>query len=393
METKSALIFGAGHLAERVKKLIITRDYSVNHTPLLQSINAPAPLSVIEEIAQVMQSTDLAHLSIIYILDDKDELNLEILMALISMQPQTKICMSLFNENMRPHLMAAHPQLHIINPAEKAAPFFVAALYHPLVENIAPTSEKAILKSITPQPDFFVKFLIISFAVLIILATVYFHHYEKLAWLDALYFVVVTVSTVGYGDFNLQHSGTISKIIGILLILSSTVFIWIIFSITIDGIIKKRVERSMGKKRYAYKNHIIICGLGRLGFFIAEELYKKGEKILIIEPNNDSPNNQYFRNLGVAVYSGNARLPGILENAGVQNARALIAVTNDDYTNLEIGLNARTYHPDLKLILRIFDDSMAQIIKEKMNIHLTLSMSAIADECFADLLEPNILKT
>lgn len=391
METKTALIFGSGHLADRVKKLVITKNYSVTHIPFLQSTNAPTTLPVIEKIAQVMGFADLTLLSIIYILDDKDELNLEILMALISLHPKTKICMSLFNENMRPHLMKAHPQLHIINPAEKAAPFFVAALYPSMVETL--TSENYILKSKNPQPDLFVKSLIISFAALIILATGYFHFYEQLAWLDALYFVVVTVSTVGYGDFNLQHSGTISKIIGIILILSSTVFIWIIFSITIDGIIKKRVERSMGKKRYGYKNHIIICGLGRLGFFIAEELYKKGEKILIIEPNNESPNNQYFRNLGVAVYSGNARLPGILENAGVNKARALIAVTNDDYTNLEIGLNARTYHPNLRLILRIFDDSMAQIIKEKMNIHLTLSMSAIADECFADLLEPHILKT
>ena len=148
METKTALIFGSGHLADRVKKLVIARKYSVTHIPFLQSIIAPDPLSVIEEIAQVMLSTDLSLLSIIYILDDKDELNLEILMALISLLPKTKICMSLFNENMRPHLMAAHPQLHIINPAEKAAPFFVGALYLPMVETLS--SKNNIFKSINP---------------------------------------------------------------------------------------------------------------------------------------------------------------------------------------------------------------------------------------------------
>ncbi|MBL0052208.1 MAG: hypothetical protein IPP29_12215 [Bacteroidetes bacterium] len=54
-----------------------------------------------------------------------------------------------------------------------------------------------------------------------------------------LYFVVVTISTVGYGDFNLQNSTAISKVIGIVLILCSTIFMWLIFSLLIDRIIKK----------------------------------------------------------------------------------------------------------------------------------------------------------
>ena len=57
---------------------------------------------------------------------------------------------------------------------------------------------------------------------------------------------------------------------------------------------------------------------------------------------------------------------------------------NDDYVNLEIGLNARSFQPDLRLILRIFDDSMSTRIKDHLAIHLTFSMSAIADERFLD---------
>ncbi len=100
-------------------------------------------------------------------------------------------------------------------------------------------------------------------------------------------------------------------------------------------------------------------------------------------------NRQYFPNFYIDVYTGDALLPGVLEDAGVKNAASLISVVNDDYTNLQIGLNARSYKPDLRLILRVFDESMGKVIKDKLNIHLTLSMSALVDEKFADLLENN----
>jgi voltage-gated potassium channel Kch len=199
--------------------------------------------------------------------------------------------------------------------------------------------------------------------------------------------VVVTVATVGYGDINLQHATALSKVVGIVLILSSTVFIWMIFSLTIDRIIKNRVQRELGRKQYRMKNHIILCGLGRLGYFIAEELLNKGEKFIIVEVAETSSNIEYFRSHGVAVYTGNARLPRVLQDVNVAGARALISVISDDYANLEIGLSARSFQPNLRLILRIFDASMAKVIKEKLDIHLTLSMSAIADDAFAAKLD------
>ena len=132
---------------------------------------------------------------------------------------------------------------------------------------------------------------------------------------------------------------------------------------------------------------MIVCGLGRLGYFIAEGLHFKGHKVIIIEENENSPNLDYFRNLKVDVYNGDAKLPKVLQDVGAENCKAFIAATNDDYANIEIGLNARYFQPEMKLVLRIFDDSMAKIIKEKFDIHLTQSMSYIAAQKFVELLE------
>ncbi|MEJ7611813.1 MAG: NAD-binding protein [Ferruginibacter sp.] len=386
MEKGNVLIIGAGHLVKRVKKSVIHRGYAVMHISDVISAIAADPSSTIDTIAHALKDVDFASLSMVYVLDEKDEHNLEIVIALIALDPDIAICTSLFNENLRPHFQAAHARLHILNPARLAAPAFIDALTEPISRKEKKHVHSPVIHPVRRPTDSFIKILLASFALLIISATVFFHFYEGLSWLDAFYFVVVTVATVGYGDIHLRDSHALSKIVNIIMILCSTFFIWMIFSLTVDRLIKKRVQLSLGQKKYRYRNHVILCGLGRLGFFIAEELYKKGQKVVIIDSNEESPNSRYFRNLGIDVYTGNALLPGVLEDAGIKNAGALIAVVNDDYTNLQIGLNARSYKHDLRLILRIFDESMAKVIKDKLDIHLTLSMTALVNEKFAVLL-------
>ena len=147
------------------------------------------------------------------------------------------------------------------------------------------------------------------------------------------------------------------------------------------------MQLSLGRRKYNFSNHIIVCGLGRLGYFIVEELLQKNEKVIIIEQNENSRHIDYFKNLGAEVYIGDARLPKVLADVNVVQARALVSVINSDSINLEIGLNARSYQWDIKLILRIFDEQMAEKIKEHLSIHHTLSASNICDEKFYEVLE------
>ena len=229
-----------------------------------------------------------------------------------------------------------------------------------------------------------IRLLLGTFALICAAAVTYFHHVMRISWVDALYFVVVTVATVGYGDISLKDHSTATKLVGIGLILCSTVFIWMIFSLTIDSIIRRRVQSSLGRRRYSHRNHVIICGLGRLGYFIADGLLERGEKVLIIEKDESSGKVQHFRSRGADVYLGDARLPRVLQDVGVGRAKALYSVIDNDYANLEIGLNARSIAPDMRLILRIFDRSMSEKLRENLDIHLTLSMTAIAHEIVLD---------
>ena len=347
--------------------------------------DAPEPMeraAPFEVISRLLHDAMLPANCSVCVVDDEDERNLKVLMALLSIHPDARIIVSLFNEHVAPHLQATHPRVQVLNPARIAAPAFVDALEVPLQHTLRYIPSKPTGRALLPHADRLMRSLVGGFITLIVAATSYFHAADHLSWLDAAYFVVVTVATVGYGDVSLLHASVMSKLVGIGLILASTCFIWMIFSLTVDGIIKRRVQLALGRRRYNNRDHVIVCGLGRLGYFVAEGLIRAGEKVLIVEQEEGAAAIEHFRSLGADVYVGDARKPRVLEDVGVARAKALYSLVNNDYANLEVGLNARSFVPDLRLILRIYDEGMSSRVRDHLDIHLTLSMSAIADDHF-----------
>jgi Trk K+ transport system NAD-binding subunit len=387
LKQDSILIIGSGHLAYRLRELCSAQGHNVRLLSRTDFDTDTEEISRSKVILKSLEGIDIRDQQMIFLVDSQDERNLELLLVLISLSKDVHITASLFNENIAPHIGAAHPNVTILNPAKIAAPTFVASLTTPITHSLRYSPSRLGRLSRGYKRDNLLYILGISFLALIVGAVTYFHVFDSLSWVNSLYFVVVTIATVGYGDINLLNSSTTSKLVAVLLILGSTFFVWMIFSLTIDRIIKKRVQLSLGRRKYSDNDHVVLCGLGKLGFFVANGLIEAGEKVLIIEKDEDSSVVEYFRNKGVHVYIGDARLPTVLEDTGILRAKALYSLINNDYINLEVGLNARSFNPDLRLILRIFDESMSRKVKENLDIHLTHSMTAIADENFYEVLK------
>lgn len=381
-DSKLVLVIGSGHLAFRVRKAAAARGMQL----VRLSEGAIDPMaqhcSRFEVLVGGLGHIDLDGLAMAILVDDHDDRNLELAIALISISARLPIVASIFNENIAPHLQAAHPNLRVLNPARVAAPVFVDALNIPLRHELRYAPKPFPEHRAASRGDRLIRTLVSAFVLLLAAATTYFHFAEGLSWLDSLYFVSVTMSTVGYGDISLLHSSAASKLAGIGLIAVSTGFIWMIFSLTVDNIIKKRVQMALGHRKHKQRGHVIVCGLGRLGFLVAEELLGRGERVLVVERNPDSPALESLRSLGADAYIGDARFPRVLHDAGVTRAKALYSLVGNDFVNLEVGLNARSFDPGLRLILRIFDETMSRCIREQLDIHLSFSMSAIADEKF-----------
>src|SRR5215468_8562982 len=104
-----------------------------------------------------------------------------------------------------------------------------------------------------------------------------FGHHDNLSWLDALYFTVTTMTTVGYGDIALKDARDGVKLFGIFFMPASAGLLAATFGILTDYLIKARLEQLFGPWRSRMRNHVILCGLGHVGIRILEQLRRLGE--------------------------------------------------------------------------------------------------------------------
>jgi len=132
-----------------------------------------------------------------------------------------------------------------------------------------------------------------------------------------------------------------------------------------------------------YKDHVIVAGIGRLGLRIVQQLLDFGEEVVGVEID---PHNEFSRSLmerKVPVIFGDATHLDVLSQAGVERAGVIVPCTENDLTNLEIALIARELRPIIRVVLRMFDQEVAQRVARGFNIPTTFSTSALAAPAFA----------
>lgn len=132
-----------------------------------------------------------------------------------------------------------------------------------------------------------------------------------------------------------------------------------------------------------YSGHIIVCGLGHVGFRVAKQLVDFGQEVVGIEKDPRSPFLERVYRMGVPVILGEANRPEVLEQAGVKRAQAVVVATNNDLLNLDIAMHVRELNPNARLVLRLFDAELAERMGRALGIRMALSASAIAAPAFA----------
>jgi Trk K+ transport system NAD-binding subunit len=132
-----------------------------------------------------------------------------------------------------------------------------------------------------------------------------------------------------------------------------------------------------------HSDHVIVCGLGKLGYRVTLQLLEFGQAVVAVERDAD----KYFiapvRERDVPVIIGDARQREVLRKAGIERASAVVCCTQDELANLDIALDARELHPDVKVVLRMFDETLAGKVEKGFGIHTAFSMSALSAPAFA----------
>lgn len=115
-----------------------------------------------------------------------------------------------------------------------------------------------------------------------------------------------------------------------------------------------------------HRDHAIVVGVGKVGYQIIRGLLELNEPVVVVqrgETTTENPLLDEIVELGVPVVRGDGRTARILEQAGIRKARSIILATSDDLTNLDAGLTAHDLNPALRIVLRLFDESLAAKVR------------------------------
>ena len=129
-------------------------------------------------------------------------------------------------------------------------------------------------------------------------------------------------------------------------------------------------------------NHIVLIGLGHLGYRVVQRLYEMGENIAVVEINPGTHTTAAARDMGIPVIQADARHPGALEGANIKDAHTIILASQNDAMNLQIALRARSLNPDIQVVIRIFDEDFAHALQEQFGF-IALSATEMAAPVFA----------
>jgi voltage-gated potassium channel len=171
---------------------------------------------------------------------------------------------------------------------------------------------------------------------------------------DAVYMVIITVYTVGYGEVHPIDSPMVREITIATIVLGCTGMIYLTGAL-VQFITLNQINEVFGIKRMTnqidrLRNHVIVCGFGRIGGMLAQELQAGGADFIIVEPA-DGPVG-HARSLGYLCLQADATDETALLAAGIGHARTLATVLSNDAANVFITLSARSLNPNLEIIAR-----------------------------------------
>lgn len=187
---------------------------------------------------------------------------------------------------------------------------------------------------------------------------------DVVSFVDVVYFTMVTVTTVGYGD--IVPIGERARLIDALLVTPVRIFVWFIFLGTAYELVFQRIveDLRMNALRESLVAHVIICGFGHAGRIAARELActeHTAERVVTIDLRPERLEDAAAA--GYVGIRGDATSEAVMREAGTQRARAvLLALSRDDSTVLAV-LTTRSLNENVRIIALVRDEENMNLVR------------------------------
>jgi voltage-gated potassium channel len=197
------------------------------------------------------------------------------------------------------------------------------------------------------------KIALMIIVTLILAGTIGFHFIEGWDVLESFYTTVMTLTTIGYGDFVPRtHGGMLFTVLLVIFGVGTMLYtVGLVAQIMVEGRLTMLLGRGkMEKTIDKMKNHYIVCGCGRIGYLICKEL--AAEKVDFVVVDNNPEVIQKIGEEGFVYFRGDAIHDKSLIGAGIKRARGIVCVLPSDAQNLYVILTAKELNPDIWILSR-----------------------------------------
>lgn len=195
---------------------------------------------------------------------------------------------------------------------------------------------------------------------------------QQIDILDSMYYAVISLTTVGYGDnlelLILEEPGrTLGIVFTVLyLLIGYGVVLWAFSALIanfVSGSLSGQLKRrEILRKIKELKNHYILCGIGRTGPTIIDELIKTSKDFVVIDSNEADIENlkSVLGDEDILYIHGDPTEEDVLIQAGIRNAQGLMCNLPEDKDNVFLTLTARSISRDLNIISNVYDSKNSE---------------------------------
>ena len=185
-----------------------------------------------------------------------------------------------------------------------------------------------------------------------------FMYVEGWSFVDSFYMMVITLSTVGFGEIH-PLSEQARLLTALVIVCGVGNFAFIVSSFTrmlVDGHLHNLLWRRKVQKRIdKLENHYIICGYGRIGTVVVQEILKVSQDVVVIESSPALV--EQLKRDGIMHLPGDATNDKLLIDAGLKRAKSIVTALTDEAANVYVTLTARQLNPGISIIARANDAS------------------------------------
>ena len=177
------------------------------------------------------------------------------------------------------------------------------------------------------------------------------------SWLDYFYMTFITIATIGYGEiFDISHNPAarvFTMFVAFTGIAITTYIMSVFTAFLIEGRINAALWRSrMEKNIHKLRQHYIVCGVGRVGHNVANELAATKRPYIVIDEALPTIELHLQRHPGTMYIHGDACDDDVLLKGHIETAQGVFAVTGDDSRNLLITITAKQLNPRVRVVAR-----------------------------------------